>query len=515
LAIRYDEQYVKRPNTEIEYTPEDISELHKCSHDIDYFLKYVKIVNPDKGEMFFDPYDYQKDLLDKFAKNRYNVVLASRQSGKTTSVAAYVLWYSLFHNDKTIGIVSNKEASAKMILGRLKRMYECLPVFLKPGVHEYSKTFITFDNHTRILISATSPDAFRGESINLLCTDEFAFVPNNIAEEFWAANYPTISASTEAKIIMISTPCGMFNLFHRIYSQSEANMNSFVHTRIGWEQVPGRDEAWAKEQIENLGMTKFNQEFNVQFIGSTHTVLNTETIETLLTVWSDPNFTDLNDRFRIWEKPESGDKYVMGVDTSKGTGENWSTIQVFKMKSINPVALEQVAVFEDNLTDVYEFSDIVDRISLYYNNSYIMVENNGEGAPVVQRLWWDLENENLVNTGSKVANLGIRATRSTKPKAVLLMKKLIEDGSVIINDKNTIEQLSTFIEDGNKFFGKDKPDDLVSALYWASYIFEMNILDESMGFISKDDDVDMWGILSDVEKPEEDWSWLNNSEIYN
>lgn len=514
MAIRYDEKYVKRPNTELEYTTEQITELYKCSMDIDYFLKYVKIVNPDKGEIPFEPYDYQRDLLKKFAKNRYNVVLASRQSGKTTSVAAYVLWYSIFHEDKTIGIVSNKESSAKMILGRLKRMYECLPVFLKPGVQEYSKTFITFDNHTRILISATSTDAFRGESLNFLCTDEFAFVPNNIAEEFWAANYPTISASTESKIIMISTPNGLFNLFHRIYSQAEADMNSFYHTKITWQQVPGRDEEWAKEQVENLGMVQFNQEFNVQFIGSTHTVLSTTTIETLLTSWREPNFTDLNDRFRLWEKPIDLTNYIMGVDTGKGTGENWSTIQVFKVNSVNPVDMEQVAVFEDNLTDVYEFSDIIDRISMYYNNAYIMVENNGEGSPVVQRLWWDLENENLVNTGTKTTNLGIRATRNSKPKAVLLMKKLIEDGSIILNDKNTIEQLSTFIEEKNKFFGKDKPDDLVSALYWALYIFEMDILDESMGFRSVEEDVDMWGILSDVEKGEEDWSWLNNSELY-
>ena len=515
MAIRYDQKFVKRPNEEIEYTPEQISELYECSKDIDYFLRYIKIVNPDRGEIFFEPYNYQRELLKKFAKFRYNVILASRQSGKTTSVAAYVLWYSIFHMDKTIGIVSNKEASAKMILSRLKRMYECLPPFLKPGVEEYSKTFITFDNHTRILISATSPDAFRGESLNLLCADEFAFVPNNIAEEFWAANYPTISASTEAKIIMISTPNGLFNIFHRIYSQAEVNLNSFESTKITWQQVPGRDDEWAKEQVDNLGITKFNQEFNVQFIGSTHTVLNTETIETLLTAWTNPNFNDLNDRFRLWEKPEEGSVYIMGVDSGKGTGENWSTIQVLKLMSINPVAMEQVAVFEDNLTDVYEFSDIVDRISLYYNNAHIIVENNGEGSAVVQRLWWELENENLVNTGSKATGLGVRATKNTKPKAVLLMKKLMEDGSIKLNDKNTIEQLSTFIEEGNKFFGKDKPDDLVSALYWSIYIFEMDVLDESMGFIiKKDDEDDAWGMLSDVEKIEEDWSWLNNSDVY-
>jgi hypothetical protein len=514
MAIRYDEQYVKRPREELEYTPDQILELQKCMQSVNYFLKYVKIVNPDKGEIYFEPYEYQMELLEKFQKHRFNVGLCSRQSGKTTIVSAYVLWYAIFHPDKNIGIVSNKESSAKMILARLKRMYECLPFWLKPGVTEYSKTFTTFDNGTRIIISATSPDAFRGESMNLLCCDEFAFVPSVAAEDFWAANYPTISASKEAKIIIISTPNGLFNIFHRIWAQANAGLNTFVTTKVSYDRVPGRDEEWAKEQIKNLGMQKFNQEFAVKFIGSTNTVLNSETIKILLSSWKEPTHTDLQNRLRIWEKPEEGAAYVLGVDPAKGTGENWSTIQVFKMISLNPVKMDQVAVFEDNLTDVFEFTDIIDKTCIYYNGAYIMCENNGEGAAVIQRLWWDIENENLVNSGSKTASLGIRASRTTKPKAVLLMKKLIEDGSVKLVDKNTIQQLGSFIEEKNKFFGKDKPDDLVSALYWACYLLEMDILDESYGFIEKDEEDDAWGVLSDVEAEVDDWRWLTDTEVF-
>ncbi|GAG24113.1 unnamed protein product, partial [marine sediment metagenome] len=188
------------------------------------------IVNPDHGEMFFEPYDYQVELLKKFKEERFNVALCSRQSGKTTVVGVYALWYAMFNRDKVIGIVSNKESSSKMILARIKRMWESLPSWLKPGVTKYAETFVSFDNGTRIIISATSPDAFRGESINILICDEFAFVPSRQAEDFWSANYPTISASKKAKIIVISTPNGMFNIFHRIYSQAENKLNTFVPT---------------------------------------------------------------------------------------------------------------------------------------------------------------------------------------------------------------------------------------------------------------------------------------------
>jgi len=508
MPIKYD-RFVKKPREEVEYTEEQIEELLACSLDIFEFIKYVKIVNPDEGEIPFKPYRYQKKLLKDLKNNRHFCGLWSRQSGKSTVVAVYILWYAMFNKDKVIGIVSNKESSAKMILSRIKRMWEQLPKWIKPGVVEYSKTFITFDNGTRLVVSATTADAFRGETLNFLLCDEFAFVPSNQAEAFWAANYPTISASTESKIVIISTPNGLYNLFHRIYSKGESGLNTFITSKVTWDKVPGRNKKWAEEQIKNLGKTQFNQEFAVEFLGSTNTVIDPTVLKYLLSLNIDPIKIDMNNRLRIYEEPEKGALYVAGIDSAKGTGENSSVIQILKIESLNPVKMKQVCVFQDNKTDVYNFSEIINRLSYYYNRAYIMIENNGEGSAVVQRLWWDYENEGVVNTGTKEKNLGIRSTRTTKPKAVLLMKKLIEDGSLEVVDVETIEELGSFVEENDKFFGKSKPDDLVDALFWGTYIIEMDILDESYSFKKQEEDGDIWGILSDVEIDfEEDWSWL-------
>ena len=261
MAIRYDD-YVKRPNEELEYTEEQIRELLRCKDDILYFCQtYVKIVTLDYGEILFDPYKYQLETIDLLNKSRFFIGLWARQSGKTTIVAAYALWYAIFHRDKNIGIVSNKETSAKRILDAMKRMYEGLPVWLKPGVTEYQKTSVHFDNGTNLIISATTSDAFRGWPMNMVICDEFAFVPGNQAEEFWAANYPTISSSKKSKLIIISTPNGMFNIFHRIWAQAVAKDNAFVPLKVAWDRVPGRDKEWAKQEISNMGIQAFNQEY--------------------------------------------------------------------------------------------------------------------------------------------------------------------------------------------------------------------------------------------------------------
>lgn len=509
MPVRYD-TFVKRPLEEFPYSPEQVQELQKCSVDIWYFLKYIKIVHPDRGRIIFEPYPYQKKILKKLQQNRFVIGLWARQSGKSTTVCAYALWFAIFNSDKVIGIVSNKQNSAMDILNRLKIMYEELPVWLKPGVSEYSKTFVYFDNGSKIMVSATSPDALRGRTLNLLIMDEFAFVAKNKAEDFWSSNQPTITASEESRIVIISTPNGMFNLFHRLYSGAERKENTFVPVRATWKEVPGRDRKWAEEQKQNLGKIRFAQEHECEFLGSTNTVIESETIENLYTQIKDPVHTDLQGRLKIYEKPIRDFQYVLGVDTAKGTGENGSGIQILKIASSKPISYEQVAVFYHTLTDVYTFSDIVNRLSLYYNNAYIMCENNAEGSTVVSRLWWDFENPGLINSGSKNVDLGIRAKKNTKPKAVLLWKKLVEDTSLKICDRDTVDQISTFIEKGGKFMGKDMPDDLVCAMYWATFIGSMNILEDSPELRKsvEDDDEDAWGILTDVPAYEENWDWL-------
>lgn len=493
---------LKRPNQKLEYSQNKIIEMEKCFNDFFYFCKYIKIVHPDEGKVVFKPRWYQKEILEKIIDNRFTVTLASRQVGKTTLVAAYILWYACFHSNKTIGVVSNKEKSAKDILKRIKGMYEELPHWIKPGVEIYNQLNIIFENDTEIMVSATSPDAFRGKTINVLLCDELGFVSQGMAEEFWASNYPTIAASSTSKIIVVSTPNGMYNLFHRIYSNAEKKLNTFIPSKYDYTVIPGRDEEWVKKEIANMGETKFLQEHCVKFLGSTNTVIDHKILEKLLSINESPIKTDLNDRLRVYEYPKNENKYFLGVDTAKGTGEHDSVVQVLKILSINPFKTEQVAVFQDNHTDVYVFSEIIFRTAIYYNNAHIMVENNAEGSTIVNKIWWDLEYENLVNESSKSTGLGIRATKVTKPKAVIAMKKLIENEDLIIRDSKTVDQLTTFIETSNNIFkGKEgKPDDLISALYWACYITNFDVFDEDIKIKTDLEDEEGWGdILSDIE----------------
>lgn len=522
MAIRYD-SFVKKPFEEHGFEPWQIEKLLACKEKVENFLPFVKIVNPDKGEMIIEPYPYQFDLFEKFQEHRFNIALLARQSGKTTAVAVFALWYATFHKDKVIGIVSNKEKVAKMILDRLKRMYEGLPTWLKPGVYEYQKTGVTFDNGSRITISATTPDAFRGETLNVLICDEFAFVHRNMATDFWAANYPTISASKTSKVIVISTPNGLGNLFHQLYMKSEKKENEFVNTKVTWRNVPGRDIEWARRELANMGSKqRFLQEHEVEFLGSASTVIDPDILADIISKYKEPIQRELQDHLAVYEKPQEDAMYVLGVDTAKGTGEHYSAIQVIKIEQMEPIKLKQVAVYNNNGIDVYRFAQTVNRLAYYYNNAYLMVENNAEGSTVVNQLWWNYENDRLVNSGSKAKELGVRATKTTKVKAVLLMKRLIEDGSLELQDEETLTQLTTYIEENGKFFGEPY-DDLISALYWACFIFGMEtkkgykldvIGEDWLMNLSKEEQEkeveDVWGVLSDIDNMMEDWSWLDD-----
>ncbi len=944
-------EFVKRQNDVFEYTPEHIKELDKCSKEFWHFLTYVKIVHPDEGRIEFEPYPFQKEIFKTIAEKQFIVLNISRQTGKTTTVSVYALWYAMFHPDKTIGIVSNKQSSAVDILNRFKIMYEELPVWLKPGVREYQKLGIEFDNGTRILVSATSQDAFRGRTLNLLICDEFAHVPKNIQESFWSANYPAISKSEEGKIVLIScvagdtfvftnngpkeiksfysgndvncqkidsynvfgknkiytgnlivnsgftetkiiettsaileasnnhkiwackngkfgwvkasdlttndyisirysidlwgnndtinytfntmplkskwgnffvdrqlqeskklnidmidenwaylfglyiskgyarkhsviitcgddisvildklklkyytcdnlhyainsialvellkfvgfditkkaknkviperlmemsreniiamlqgifdgdgysrkdkglvgiglsskkligqiralllnfgiltdyyiatltvetskgkvksnstqyrlscsknnsrkfydiigfrferkqakrkylptvekfaksnsvpcsllyvgkdaiklveknsnikinrnknvvnlstdlllkikdvlhsvnyhkcdkffddnvdenikwekiksiknsentvydfslpedknddwchsvvyngvighqTPNGPFDLFHNIFSQAKRGENTFVALEYNWKCVPGRDENWARIQRKNLGDTLFRQEQNIEFLGSINTVISKEALEKLFYDIKDPIKIEMKESLRIYEKPIEGKMYVIGHDPAKGTGQNACCSQVLKIDCLDPLEYTQVASFLDANTNVYLQADFLYKLGVYYNFAYIICENNGEGSPVVNRLWWDLEYENLINdkNSRNLQEPGVRATMKNKPKIVLLMKKLIEDEKLHLSDKNTIEQLATFIEKGGRLCGKDNmPDDAVSALYWACWFAKLNIIEDVIKLqpeihpdIEKDD---VWSIYMD------------------
>lgn len=492
---------VKKTGVEYDYTPEEIKELVKCKKDIFYFLKYVKIVHPDKGLVVFEPWDYQIDLLSLILNNRFSISLVARQQGKSILVSTYLLWYSIFNKNKTCGVVSNNEAGAIDILDRIKIIYEELPDFLKPGIVEYNKKTITFENGSKVMAKATSSDSFRGRTLNICVCDEFAFVdPPWKADEFFTSNWPTISASKKSKFIIISTARGIGNIFHKIYTEAESGANTFKHFFADWRAHPDRDEEWAAEQRKNLGERRFKQEFECSFLGSGSTLINEESLRRLL---NQPNIepTGLlkNGKFRVYESPVNGTSYITAVDVSKGTGGDYSVIQVLKIISSNPVKLKQVAVFEDNTIDVYNFSSVVNDISVYYNNAYAMIENNAEGNTVVSEVWWKYEYDNLISEGTKASSLGIRATVKTKPKAAMLLKKMIEDESIELVDYRTIQQLLTFNDLGNNKFGAatGQHDDLVTSLYWGTYFFTFDILNEEVKLFEKKDEDDCWYVLHD------------------
>lgn len=338
---------------------------------------------------------------------------------------------------------------------------------------------------------------------NCLVCDELGFVdPPWKAEEFWKSNYPTISASMTSKIIIISTPNGMYNLFHRIYTGAEKGSNTFKPNKYDWTSVPTRTKEWAEQEMKNLGKLAFAQEYGCFFLGSSATVIDADILRSLQDTYVEPLLYDLEDNLRVYEKPIPGAVYVIGNDVAKGTGKHYSTSQVLKIVSTNPLKLEQVAVYQNNFVDVYNFSTVINKLCYYYNNAWLMVENNADGAAVVSQLWWTYENESLINSGSKSVDLGIRATTTTKPKAVLFMKKLIESGNLILKDQRTIMELNDFIDKGNNRYGANNhDDDLVSGLYWATYLFQMDLIDD-VDFMGKkpgeSDEDDVWGILSDV-----------------
>lgn len=465
----------------------------------------IEISNVEKLDTSSNMYD----CLDVDGECYYTNGVKSHNS---TTVGAFALWYAIFHPDKFIGIASNKASSAKDLLRRIKIMYEELPFYLKPGVIEYNKNSIEFENGSKIETAGTTEDTFRGRSVALLLLDELAFVSDGIAREFYTSVYPAISSSNEAKIIIISTPNGVFNLFHEIYSGAETQRNEYKCMRVTWRMIPGRDEKWKEKQIKNMGnISKFNQEFEVAFLGSSNTVISPDAIEFINTTIVDPFHLDLNDRLRIYELPINGSKYLLGTDPSKGTGEHDATIQIYRIESYKPVKLINVATFQSNTTDTFELSSIINRLSIYYNDAIIACENNGEGSTVSQNLWWTFENPNLYNSGNKDNEIGIRATKATKPRAIITMKKLIEDGSLIIKDRETAKQLSTFIEKKNgSFESSSGSDDLVSGLYWMCFLITTEWFSDDIDlFKNKEQEEEVWGILSDIDDDHylEEYTW--------
>ena len=456
---------VKRDGVQQAWTPELLKEYKRCMDDPIYFAKsYCKVISLDKGLVPFELYPYQEKMFDHFNDNRFSVVLACRQSGKSISACAYLLWYALFHTEKTIAVLANKGATAREMLGRITLMLENIPFFLQPGSKALNKGSLEFSNNSRIVAAATSGSSIRGMSVNLLYLDEFAFVER--AAEFYTSTYPVVSAGRDTKVIITSTANGIGNQFHKVWEGAVQNVNEFKSFRVDWWDVPGRDEDWKQQTINNTSQLQFDQEFGNTFFGTGDTLINAET---LMGFRAKPPIRVLEGGLlKIYEETKEKHSYVMTVDVSKGRGQDYSTFTLIDI-SVTPFA--QVAVYRNNTISPLLFPNIIYKYAVSYNNAYVVVESNDQGSLVCNGLWHDLEYENVhVESAIKANALGIEITRKTKRLGCSAIKDILETGKLNIVDEQTIMEISTFEAKGQSFEASDgNHDDLMMNLVMFGY----------------------------------------------
>ena len=464
-------QNLKKSATPIEWTRELLEEYTRCAKDPIYFArKYIKIVHVDNGLIPFKMYDYQEDIVEKITNNRRVAVLTARQSGKTTTAVAVILHYILFNEFKTVAILANKGDAASEVLSRIKLAYEALPAWLQQGVEEWNKTYITLENGCKVYAGTTSSSAIRGKSVNFLYLDEVAFIEGY--DEFFASVYPTISSGETTKLLMTSTPNGM-NHFWKTCKGAEEGTNGYKFVKVMWNDVPGRDERWKQETLEALDhdQEKFNQEYCCQFMGSSGTLINGQKLKELspgIPITQSDGLTQYN-------RPKEGRVYALIVDVSRGKGLDYSAFSVI---DITKMPYRQVCTFRDNFIGSADYATVVHNVAKLYNEAYVLVEVNDIGAQVSDILYLDYGYENLVFTenagrsGKRVSggfgknvDRGIRTTKTVKAVGCSVLKMLIEQNQLIIQDFNTIQELSRFSRKGNSYEAESgSHDDLVMGL---------------------------------------------------
>lgn len=460
---------IKRAGIEHEFTPEQAKEIYKCASDAVYFVSnYCKIVTLDKGLQLFKPFEYQVKMLETFHNKRFVINLLPRQMGKSTVVAAYLLHYAMFNAEKQIGILANKAATSREILSRVQRMYESLPLWLQLGVKEWNKGSMILDNGSKILAAATSSDSIRGLSLNIIYLDEFAHVDQQT--EFWESTYPVISSGEKSKVIITSTPNGM-ELFYKIYKEAEEGKNNFTPIKVHWSEHPKRNEEWKEETLRNIGIEQFRQEFEVEFMGSSGTLVSGSKLKELS--YSTP--IQERDGLYQYETPQPGHSYIMTVDVSRGKGLDYSTFNVI---DATQMPYKQVCVFRDNFIGPVDFASIIYRMGKLYSDAQVLVEINDIGEQVSDTLLMDYGYEDILYTenkgrsgkqissgfGKRVDN-GIRTTKTVKTVGCSMLKMLIEQNQLILQDFNTIQELSRFSRKGSSYEAESgSHDDLVMNL---------------------------------------------------
>jgi hypothetical protein len=483
---------LKLPGISLQYTKEQLEEYIKCAKDPVYFCeKYVKVKTLDKGVVPFNLYKYQQKFINAIHDNRFTISKWPRQCGKSTCVTSYICHYICFNQSVNVAILANRLKTAKEeLFSKLQLAYENLPHFLQQGVVEWNKTSFKLENGSRVMCDATSSTAIRGGSYNLLLLDEYAFLPSHVAEEFYTSTYPTISAGTTTKLIIVSTPNGM-NHFHKLWVDANRQeghklKNKFIPVDVSWRETPIspgspklRDDNWAAEQIANTSSEQFEQEYGCSFLGSSNTLISTSKLSVLAP--EEPIEQD-DSGLKIFEQPKKDNIYFLLADVSRGQGNDYSAFVVVDGTS---APYKDVASFRNNTISPFNFPNIIKTVAEKYNNAYVLVETNDIGGQVSSILYNDLEYENLLMTkimgrkgqilsqgfASGKSEMGLRTTMQTKKIGCAIFKRLVEENKILINDERIIQEMTTFVAKSNTYKAEEgHNDDLVMCLIFFSWL---------------------------------------------
>ena len=463
---------LKKANVSVDWTEDNIREYLKCKDDPVYFTeKYIRIINLDEGLVPFEMYPFQEKLVKNFHENRFNICKMPRQSGKSTTVVSYLLHYALFNDSVNIGILANKAATARELLGRLQTAYEALPHWMQQGIVAWNKGSMELENKSKIVAASTSASAVRGMSFNIIFLDEFAFIPNHIADDFFSSVYPTISSGKSTKVIIVSTPKGM-NHFYRLWHDAELGRNEYVTTDVHWSEVPGRDEAWKEQTIKNTSEQQFRVEFECEFLGSIDTLIAPAKLKSLS--YDEP--IGRSNGGDIFQNPIPEHNYVVTVDVARGVEKDYSAFGVF---DVTEFPYKLVAKYRNNTIKPMIFPSVIYEFAKAYNNAYILCEVNDIGDQVASIINYDLEYQNLLmcsmrgragqvvgqGFSGKKTQLGVKMSKTVKQIGSLNLKSLIESDKLLICDYDTIAELTTFIQTKNTFQAEEGcNDDLAMCL---------------------------------------------------
>ena len=470
---------LKSVGQDVEWTEESVMEYQKCWKDPEYFIEnYVKIVHVDRGLVDFEMYPYQKKMIHTFQHDRFVICKMPRQTGKSTTIISFLLHYILFNQDVSCAILANKLSTARELLGRLRLAYENLPKWMQQGVVVWNKGDIALENGSKILAAATSSSAVRGSSFNIIFLDEFAHVPNTIADQFFTSVYPTISSGETTKVFIVSTPLGL-NMFYKMWIDAEEGRSNYTPIDVDWREVPGRDDMWMTETIKNTSQQQFTQEFECEFIGSTLTLIAPSKLRTM--TFQSPLATQGG--MDVYEQPQKDRTYCIVADTAQGKAQDYSALSVF---DITEIPYRQVAKYRDNKISPMLYPNVVYNIGIRYNTAWTLIEVNDVGQQVAEALHFELEYENILmcsmhgRAGQKVGGgfgknnqLGIRTSKQLKRIGCAALKEMIETDKLIVPDFETIAELTTFSSKHNSFEAEEgHHDDLAMTLVIFSWLVQ-------------------------------------------